>query len=98
MTRRLNRRQLQIVAGRAVQLYLEVSAGRRTAHTMDRFSTPDVREWVRNQFGRESRGQALLERITLHPPRQDGRVDVTALVRGRDRLISVVTLATATGR
>lgn len=92
MARRLDRRQLQIVAGRAVQLYLEVSAGRRTARTMDRFSTPEVREWVRNQFGKERRGQASLERIALHPPRSDGRVDVTALVRDRDRLVSVVTL------
>jgi hypothetical protein len=92
MARRLNRRQLQIVAGRAVQLYLEVSAGLRTARTMDRFSTPDVREWVRTQFGKETRGQASLEKIALHPPRTDGRVDVTALVRHRDRLVSVVTL------
>lgn len=92
MARRLNRRQLQIVAGRAVQLYLEVSAGRRTARTMDRFATPEVREWIRNQFGSESRAQESLEKIALHPPRADGRIDVTALIRDGDRHVSVVTL------
>lgn len=92
MARRLNRRQLQIVAGRAVQLYLEVSAGRRTARTMDRFATPEVREWIGNQFGKAPHGDASLEKIALHPPRVDGRIDVTALIRDGDQHVSVVTL------
>jgi hypothetical protein len=53
---------LQIVG--ATRPLLEVSAGLRTARTMDRFATPVVREWVRTQFGKDTRGQASLENLT----------------------------------
>jgi hypothetical protein len=48
----------------ATRPLLEVSAGLRTARTMDRFATPVAREWVRTQFGKDTRGQASLENLT----------------------------------
>lgn len=91
MARRLDRRQLQIIAGRAVQLYVEVALGRRPPRTLDRFSSPDARVALREQFGSERRSVLKLERITIHPP-VDRRVDITALVRDDDEAVSVVAL------